>query len=197
MAKSHFPAHGRWQADSFIALAQLNEHLVEDPDLIRALRKPKFETRQKRVKEEHAGRLASFANLAAPIDKEERLTAHNVGRAIKHMVPSNTVFVIEAVTNAMLIADQLWISLPGSWSNCGLGWSGGAALGVKLALDASGKARFVCAVVCDGRFLYSFPGSVFLVASRNHSGIDCRTKQQGSVLTPSDMRLFRWKSRIT
>ncbi|KAI4170237.1 MAG: hypothetical protein LQ343_005120 [Gyalolechia ehrenbergii] len=151
MAKSHFPAHGRWQADSFIALAQLNEHLVEDPDLIRALRKPKFETRQKRVKEEHAGRLASFANLAAPIDKEERLTAHNVGRAIKHMVPSNTVFVIEAVTNAMLIADQLWISLPGSWSNCGLGWSGGAALGVKLALDASGKARFALTVVLNNK----------------------------------------------
>lgn len=170
MANSHFPAHARWQADSFVALTQLKEYIEKNENLVRALKDPKFAVRREHLKREHAARLASFAELAASgADDDGQLTAHNTGRIIKTLVPSDAVFVIEAVTNAVHVADQLQISLPGCWINCGgagLGWSGGAALGAKLALDASGKPRFVCAVVGDGAFLFSFPGSVFWVAAR-------------------------------
>ena len=53
--------------------------------------------------------------------------------------------------------------------NCGgagLGWSGGAALGARLALEAQGRPKFVCAIVGDGAFLFSVPGSVYWIAAR-------------------------------
>ena len=48
------------------------------------------------------------------------------------------VWVVEAVTNSVIASDQIQVNIPGSWINCGgggLGWSGGGALGVKLAMD--------------------------------------------------------------
>jgi thiamine pyrophosphate-dependent acetolactate synthase large subunit-like protein len=49
-----------------------------------------------------------------------------------------------------LVADQIRPTLPGSWLNCGgggLGWSGGAALGIKLASENEGGRKFVCQIV--------------------------------------------------
>jgi thiamine pyrophosphate-dependent acetolactate synthase large subunit-like protein len=73
------------------------------------------------------------------------------------------------VTNTGLIHDNVRPARPGSWTNCGaggLGWSGGAALGVKLAADAEGKKEFVCQIVGDGTYLFSVPGSVYWIARR-------------------------------
>ena len=170
MDNSHFPAHGRWQADSLTALTQLNKYLRTNPNATKTSKDPNFSARRESLEKEHSRRLTSFAGLAA-IDRgdEGQLNAHNTGYPIRSLVPSDSVFVIEAVTNAMHMADQLQASLPGSWINCGgagLGWSGGAALGAKLALDANGRPRFVCAVVGDGAFLFSIPESVFWAAAR-------------------------------
>ena len=168
MPNSFFPAHGRWTADSYTALSQLNTYLTQTPSLIRALQDPQYAQRRQRIKDEHSARLTSFAKLATP-RPNGLFTAHHVGLVIKSEVPSDTVFVIEAVTCAVQIADQLQTSLPGTWINCGgagLGWSGGAALGVKLALDASERPSFVCAIVGDGAFLFSFPSSVYWIAAR-------------------------------
>ncbi|EEY16660.1 acetolactate synthase [Verticillium alfalfae VaMs.102] len=60
---------------------------------------------------------------------------------------------------------------PGSWINCGgggLGWSGGGALGIKLASAAEngGRGKFVVQIVGDGTFLFSVPGSVYWIAKR-------------------------------
>lgn len=60
----------------------------------------------------------------------------------------------------------------GSWVNCGgggLGWSGGGALGIKLATEAqegAGKGKFVCCIVGDGTFLFTVPGSVYWISQR-------------------------------
>jgi thiamine pyrophosphate-dependent acetolactate synthase large subunit-like protein len=88
-------------------------------------------------------------------------------------VPKDTIWAIEAVTNTAFVADQIQATIPGSWINCGgggLGWSGGGALGVKLASDfeagGSNKGKFVCQVVGDGTFLFSVPGSVYWIAER-------------------------------
>ncbi|KAG8414560.1 hypothetical protein J3459_014274 [Metarhizium acridum] len=62
--------------------------------------------------------------------------------------------------------------LPGSWINCGgggLGWSGGAALGIKLATEAEsppGRGKFVVQIVGDGTYLFSVPGSVYWISKR-------------------------------
>lgn len=168
MPNSHFPAHGSWKVDSHTALTQMNVHLQSNAALNQTLAKPIYARRRQRLDHEHATRLTSFAALAVP-RSDGIITASHVGAAIKSSVPTETVFVIEAVTCNVQIADQLQTSLPGSWVNwggAGLGWSGGAALGVRLALEASGHPKFVCAIVGDGAFLFTFPASVYWIAAR-------------------------------
>lgn len=92
---------------------------------------------------------------------------------VRKAVPKDTIFAIEAVTNTAFVADQIQATFPGSWINCGgggLGWSGGGALGVKLATDfengGTNKGKFVCQIVGDGTYLFSVPGSVYWIAER-------------------------------
>ncbi|GKT49739.1 uncharacterized protein ColSpa_09920 [Colletotrichum spaethianum] len=71
----------------------------------------------------------------------------------------------------MPIYNQLRIDKPGHLINCGgggLGWSGGATLGVELAKDsqAMDEGNFVCEIVGDGTFLFGCPGTVYWVARR-------------------------------
>lgn len=86
----------------------------------------------------------------------------------------DTVFAVEAVTNSIPVSDQIRATLPGQWVNCGgggLGWSGGGALGVKLAVDAISEAqgaskKMVVQIVRDGSFLFSVPSSVYWISHR-------------------------------
>ena len=85
--------------------------------------------------------------------------------------PSDTIWVVEAVTETATVADQLQVTVPGSLYSSGaggLGWSGGAAIGIKLATDAqnAGAGKFVCQIVGDGCFMFSIPSSVFWIARR-------------------------------
>lgn len=85
--------------------------------------------------------------------------------------PPDTIWVVEAVTETATVADQLQVTIPGSLYSSGaggLGWSGGAAIGIKLATDAqnAGAGMFVCQIVGDGCFMFSIPSSVFWVARR-------------------------------
>ena len=78
---------------------------------------------------------------------------------------------MEAVTETATVADQLQTTIPGSLYSSGaggLGWSGGAAIGIKLAADAqnAGAGKFVCRIVGDGCFMFSVPSSVFWIAQR-------------------------------
>ena len=168
MTTSNFPAHRRWKADSFTALMQLNGYLQGNASLSKTLKDPDYAQRRQRLTKEHTIRQAAFKDLATPRE-DGTITADHVGAVIKSSVPADTVFVIEAVTLATRISDQLRTSVPGSWINCGgagLGWSGGAALGVRLALEKSGRPKFVCAIVGDGTFLFGVPGSVYWIAAR-------------------------------
>ncbi|KAF2033418.1 thiamine pyrophosphate enzyme [Setomelanomma holmii] len=75
-----------------------------------------------------------------------------------------------------IMHDQLQPSRPSSWINCGatgIGWSNGAALGVKLALqdqgkDSKGDCSIVCQVVGDGSFMCAAPSSALWVASKHN-----------------------------
>jgi thiamine pyrophosphate-dependent acetolactate synthase large subunit-like protein len=94
---------------------------------------------------------------------------------LREVCPDDTIWAIEAVTNTAFVHDNLQPTLPGSWINCGgggLGWSGGGALGIKLATDhenedkSKGKGKFVVQIVGDGTFLFSVPGSVYWISKR-------------------------------
>ncbi|EFY87334.1 thiamine pyrophosphate enzyme [Metarhizium acridum CQMa 102] len=170
---SFFPAHGRWKADSFTALSQLVEHIKNDASLGKQLRDPKYVARRAAREKVHASRLAEIASQTR-LNDDEPLNASNIGSLLKTSLPDSTTFVIEAVTAAQTLSDQLQPSRPGSWINCGatgIGWSNGAALGVKMALmdlekDQDRKPSLVCQIVGDGSFMCAAPSSALWVASK-------------------------------
>ncbi|KAJ4236130.1 hypothetical protein NW757_013432 [Fusarium falciforme] len=72
---------------------------------------------------------------------------------------------MEAVTNAIPVIHHLNLTKPGGLLGSGaggLGWLGGAAMGVKLAKPHD----FVCAIVGDGTFLFSQMESAFWISKR-------------------------------
>ncbi|KAH0594048.1 hypothetical protein MHUMG1_08371 [Metarhizium humberi] len=170
---SFFPAHGRWKADSFTALSQLVEYIRNDAALAKQLQDPEYAARGAAREKLHASRLAEIA-AQARLGDDEPLNAANIGSLLKTALPESTTFVIEAVTAAQTLSDQLQPSRPGSWINCGatgIGWSNGAALGVKMALmdlekDQPGEHSLVCQVVGDGSFMCAAPSSALWVASK-------------------------------
>ncbi|KAI1416892.1 putative thiamine pyrophosphate enzyme [Hypoxylon sp. FL1857] len=169
---SFFPAHGRWKAESYTALTQLVNHIKNDALLTKTLQDPKYAARGEARAEAHKARLANIASQTR-LGDEDALDAHNIGSLLKASLPDSTTFVVEAVTGAQILHDQLQPSRPGSWINCGgtgIGWSNGAALGVKMALadleKAGGKPSFVCQIVGDGTFMCAAPSSALWVGSK-------------------------------
>lgn len=163
MGLSFFPAQGRWKADSYTALTQINEYLTTSKPVKNNLTDEDSAKRRDVIAKKYQERMASIAKLAAP-PSDDSLDIHYVGAMLKSTVAQDTIFVVEAATCVMPLSDQLQVEIPGSWINsvgAGLGWSGGAAMGVKLAYDAAGTPKLVCQVVGDGTYLFTVPGSVY------------------------------------
>lgn len=159
----YIAAEARYKADCHTALKQLNAHLRANPPSSQIL--TAYEDRWTALQESHDERVRRIRELARPAD-DGTYDVSYLTAAIRKIVPDDTIFAIEAVTNTVLVSDQIQACRPGSWLNCGgggLGWSGGAALGIKLAV---GEKRFVCQIVGDGTFLFSVPGSVYWISRR-------------------------------
>lgn len=170
----YIPAFARYRADSKTSFQQLHQHLTSNPKLSETLSTTDFEERWRKLEASHTARLQTISSQGElPSDPTSPLNASMLTAQIRKTCPSDTIWCIEAVTLTGFVADQLQPTLPNSWINCGgggLGWSGGAALGIKLASDATsggpGKGKFVCQIVGDGTFLFSVPGSVYWISQR-------------------------------
>ncbi|KZF23455.1 Thiamin diphosphate-binding protein [Xylona heveae TC161] len=164
----YIAAHQRYRTDSCTALSQINALIEARPDLLAKLRLPFYHQRWENLLDSHRLRLQSITDQAQPAANGHFSTPYLVA-TLRRALPKDTIFCIEAVTQSVLVHDQLQATLPGQWINCGgggLGWSGGAALGVKLATQAIGLNKFVCQIVGDGTFLFSVPGSVYWICQR-------------------------------
>lgn len=163
-------AVARYRADAETAVSQISGHIkstMHDRVSSEAAQQ-QAEKREKQYKE----KLQTIASQAKPSEDGSYATSYLVNQ-LRKACPEDTIWAIEAVTNTPFVADQIQAKLPGSWINCGgggLGWSGGGALGIKLATDAmcggNNKGKFVCQIVGDGTYLFSVPGSVYWVAQR-------------------------------
>ncbi|KAH7411763.1 thiamine pyrophosphate enzyme [Phaeosphaeria sp. MPI-PUGE-AT-0046c] len=182
---SFFPAHRRWRADSFTALTQLVDFIDTDLGLRVSLHSSDIKDRAEKQAKAHAERTARIRALARLAD-EDALDGHNVGALLKSQLPPSTTFVVEAVTNSQIMHDQLQPSTPGKWLNCGatgIGWSNGATVGVKMALQDEARTEveksarqpalrketaeeMVCQVVGDGSFMCAAPESALWVARK-------------------------------
>ena len=174
---SFFPAHGRWRTDCFLALQQLNSYLNSSPPVSESHQTSESTPRQSELQQTHALRLEEATKLAQQnLNPQNSLNGHNVGALLKQHLPDNTVFVVEAVTVAQSLSNQLQPCTPGTWLNCGatgIGWSNGAALGVRMALDdemplatPTQKPKLVVQVVGDGSYMCAAPSSAALVAAK-------------------------------
>ncbi|KAK1823447.1 hypothetical protein LTR12_002076 [Friedmanniomyces endolithicus] len=164
-------ALARYRADAETAMTQIAGHIKAT--MHDRIHTEAFETRWTDMKAAHKEKLSIIASLAKPAEDGKTFGCSYLISRVRAACPPDTIFAVEAVTNTAFVADQIQATLPGSWINCGgggLGWSGGGALGIKLATDAehggSNKGKFVCQIVGDGTYLFSVPGSVYWIAQR-------------------------------
>ncbi|KAK1081650.1 hypothetical protein LTR33_004514 [Friedmanniomyces endolithicus] len=169
-------ALARYRADAETALTQIAGHIKAT--MHDRISTSAFETRWTDMKAAHKEKLSIIASLAKPADDGKTFGCSYLISRVRAACPADTIFAVEAVTNTAFVADQIQATLPGSWINCGgggLGWSGGGALGIKLATDAqhggSNKGKFVCQIVGDGTYLFSVPGSVYWIAQRYNNPV--------------------------
>ncbi|KAL5351331.1 hypothetical protein ACLOAV_003186 [Pseudogymnoascus australis] len=166
----YLAAASRYRADSYTAISQLTKHLSSS-NYATKFAEDTFDSKWEALAKSHQARLTKIEELALPKDDGTFGTGH-LCRTLRKLVPEDTIFAIEAVTNTGFVADNIQATLPGSWINCGgggLGWSGGGALGIKLASEyenGAGKGKFVVQIVGDGTFLFSVPGSVYWICQR-------------------------------
>lgn len=165
----YIEAGARFRADALKSIEQVTAALKTGPV---AAKLQERDTKQAadRVAREYKEHLDGIAERAKPLKDGSFGTGH-LCRTLKKMCPQDTLWAVEAVTNTVFVHDNLQPTIPGSWVNCGgggLGWSGGGALGMKLATDAEsgGKGKFVVQIVGDGTYLFSVPGSVYWVSRR-------------------------------
>lgn len=166
----YIDAIARYKADAETSISQLTEHIKNTKS--DTISSQAFSDRWTALEQSHKSRLDTIASQAKAADDGTYATSYLMSE-VRKAVPKDTLWAIEAVTQTGFVADQVQATIPGSWINCGgggLGWSGGGALGIKLASDVqaggTNKGKFVCQVVGDGTFLFSVPGSVYWIAQR-------------------------------
>ncbi|EEQ30669.1 acetolactate synthase [Microsporum canis CBS 113480] len=163
-----------YRADSAIAFSQLNQYISSTADLKQALDSPDYQSRHELLEDALKERMQSLAEQeATPSGIDAPLNIPYLMSQIRQACPEDTIWCVEAVSSAGAVSEHIRATLPGSWINSGgggLGWSGGAALGIKLATDDKngGKAqgKFVCQIVGDGTYLFSVPSSVYWISRR-------------------------------
>ncbi|XP_077660355.1 uncharacterized protein AFUA_2G13620 [Aspergillus fumigatus Af293] len=171
----YIPSLATFRAESATAFKQINDFIASSKALQEVVHSEEQVAFGQRREEEYKKARQAVADLAAvPSGGDDAaLNASYLMAQVRKFCPEDTIWAIEAVTLTAIVADQINATLPNSWINCGgggLGWSGGGALGIKLATDdqhgGKNKGKFVCQVVGDGTFLFSVPGSVYWIARR-------------------------------
>ncbi|KAM6505371.1 hypothetical protein FSOLCH5_014591 [Fusarium solani] len=158
MSLFYINAHRRYKVSCELALEQLNAFL-DRQNIDRSSLAGLFEARRERYQTWRA----SLSSLETPAEDGIVRVPYFISR-LRQSLPENTTVVIEAVTNAISVIHHLNLTKGGLLGTGagGLGWLGGAAMGVKLAKPQD----FVCAIVGDGTFLFSQMESAFWISKR-------------------------------
>jgi acetolactate synthase I/II/III large subunit len=147
-----------YRADAATAFAQLNDRLERvDIDGEAAAR------RRRHYAERHGERKAALDRLETP--SGDVITPEYLTACVRRAVGREAIVLNEGITNYPAICDHMARELPGTMFASGggsLGWTGGAAIGMKLA--APGKT-FV-ALTGDGSYMFSQPSTVHWMARR-------------------------------
>jgi acetolactate synthase-1/2/3 large subunit len=165
--KKDFPMWGfatdvRVQADCATALVQILQVVRAEAD--ETFRR-KVAARMLKWPKEREERLQQAASAASQFGGSNAITPAYVCATLNSVLNQEDIIINEAIRNAASVLGQIQRTQPGTLFGCaggGLGFSGGMALGVKLAKP---HVRVV-QIVGDGGFHFSTPTSVYAVAQR-------------------------------
>ncbi len=110
-------------------------------------------------------RRSDWNEIARTDAASRRLTPASVAHVLAGLIDDDTIVLNEAISEAPTVWKHLPRRKPGTlFGNRGtsLGWSGGGALGVKLAAPD----RTVVSIVGDGTYFFSVPSSTYWIADR-------------------------------
>jgi acetolactate synthase-1/2/3 large subunit len=147
-----------YQADACTALRQVNAYLGE-----LALSPAVLQERKTHYANWHRRRRATLEERERP--HEGIITPEYLTSRIRRVLDSDTLVMNEGISNYQVIADHLSMNEPGRLYSSGggsLGWSGGAAIGAKLAFPG----KTVVALSGDGSYMLSIPSTVYWMARR-------------------------------
>ena len=157
-----FPGSLRMQGDSGRILEQVLEAL-------KAKATPRFKetvaARLKRIKALRDERIAHAAKIAADKGRPGAINPHYLTAELGKLLDDQDLIFNEGVTNAAAVLMQIPRAVPNTTvrpGGGGLGWSGGTALGAKLAAPD----RLAVQICGDGGFYFGNPTSVFAVAQQ-------------------------------
>jgi acetolactate synthase-1/2/3 large subunit len=150
----YIPAKRAFRADVTTALQQINErldHFTIDQQMVEK-RRAQFRSLS-RIRE------VELNECEREHANGDAITAEYLTSRVRHHCDDNTLFLIEGVTNNKAMFDHLRPSRPGSVFTSGggsLGWNGGAAVGIKMALPE----KTVVSLTGDGTYMFTAPASV-------------------------------------
>jgi len=155
-----FPASLRLQGDSHRVLSDLLAVLKAKAD---ATFRTRAEARVARLAEEGKARRDGAARLAQQRGSVGQISPHFVCAALARALKPTDIVLNEAIRNGPTVFAQMPRTEPGTLvglAGGGLGFSGGMALGLKLALPE----RTVVQIAGDGTFYFSNPQSTMAVS---------------------------------
>jgi acetolactate synthase I/II/III large subunit len=157
-----FPGNVRMQGDSGHILEQVLEELKKKatPQFQKAVAE-----RMSRIKTARDARIAHAAKLAADKGKAGAINPHYLMAELGKLLDDQDMLFNEGITNAAAVLMQIPRRMPNTTVRAGgggLGWSGGTALGAKLAAPD----RLSVQICGDGGFYFGNPTSVFAVAQQ-------------------------------
>jgi acetolactate synthase-1/2/3 large subunit len=156
----HVPARRYAMADLATALRQLAARLGEPGRLDAA----EAAARTARYRDTHDAQRARWAAAELPAP-DGTITPEYLVACVRDAVGADALVLTEAITNYQVVSEHLRATRPGSLIGSGggsLGWSGGAAVGAKLAAPD----RTVVSLVGDGSYLFGVPSSAQWMARR-------------------------------
>jgi acetolactate synthase-1/2/3 large subunit len=152
----YLPTVASYGADSLTALKQLNaalEHRSVDMKAVQARR-----AHWARHHAERAKRIESAEAMP-----QSAITVPYLVGCLRKQIAADAICLNEGITNYQPISDHLIRTEPGTFFTSGagsLGWSGGAAIGMKLAAPD----KELVTILGDGCFMFSVPSSVHWMA---------------------------------
>ncbi len=154
----YIPSKRFFATQSRIVLEQLNNYFSS-----KSLKMEKIESRFNYIKDYHNQMQEELRKKET--FNEEVITPEYLTACIREAIDEDTVVLNEGISNYKVIYSHMKSTQPGSIISSGagsLGWNGGAAFGVKLAL----KDKTIVNLTGDGSYMFSIPSTVHWLSRR-------------------------------